>query len=493
MLCTQCGHKNEEGAVVCTACGAPLKNMAEPVRAAVPRRRRRRLIIVLSMGGAVLAIAATVLMIWLMSGTSVSGQWYSAKSGEVLAFGQSGELVIYSLAGSKDAGFEYNMTSGEGTISLNGETQNFYVDEGQLIWDTADGKLVFDRAVDLDVESVVMGPLAGQWCNEALAEVLVLDGKGAVSWFTMDGEQQGSFSYDIDRGKGIMILGGSRYTFNANVYSLDIQDKGAYAKETESLDINSYIATHAIIGMWYDQAGVNGTVSFFDDGSVETVSYGQTVEGRYVNNMDGTGAVSVNSQTQPWTLKKGVLEMNGVRYGRKTVEQYGQDDVYNAIAGLWYEQTGEMGTVEFAQDGTVKVVNYNGEFGGTATYDPVNKVGEININLYGNAEPVDFHLDGNTLFINETAFTRDAVEPVVMILGQWFDTADSMSTLSFMQDGTFELIAKGVAATGTYVYDKSTRTGTLTMPGDDGPVVTSVIIQDGKLQLGDHVYARSAG
>ncbi len=80
------------------------------------------------------------------------------------------------------------------------------------------------------------------------------------------------------------------------------------------------------------------------------------------------------------------------------------------IAGMWYEQTGYGGTVEFLRDGTVNYEVMGYPVSGEYTYDASTRTGQMTIDLMGVSQSVDFELEDNLIVIEGAYFSRDYVE-----------------------------------------------------------------------------------
>ena len=181
MFCTNCGHKNDEGSAFCVNCGAALQTgnasgqqagappqtampagqqAGAPPQTAMPagqpyapppgmyapppqgpygpgyppqgpKKRGKGLIIGICVGAAVIA-AALLLYFFVFAGTPVEGQWYSEELGEVLEFKQNGDIEVLTAYGDFDATYEYDKSSGKGTITFEDEERDFMVHDDKL-------------------------------------------------------------------------------------------------------------------------------------------------------------------------------------------------------------------------------------------------------------------------------------------------------------------------------------------------------------------------
>ncbi len=80
------------------------------------------------------------------------------------------------------------------------------------------------------------------------------------------------------------------------------------------------------------------------------------------------------------------------------------------LVGTWYEQTGYGGSIEFKADGTYDYNAMGFPISGKYTFNSTSKTGEMQIEMMGVSQNMSFKLDGNTLLMEGSVFTRDYVE-----------------------------------------------------------------------------------
>lgn len=81
-----------------------------------------------------------------------------------------------------------------------------------------------------------------------------------------------------------------------------------------------------------------------------------------------------------------------------------------AISGLWYEETGYGGTIEFKAGGAYTMDVWGMKFNGKYTFDESSNAGEIVVEFMGEKSTTAFTVAGGKLMMEGSAYTRDKVE-----------------------------------------------------------------------------------
>ena len=83
----------------------------------------------------------------------------------------------------------------------------------------------------------------------------------------------------------------------------------------------------------------------------------------------------------------------------------------NSISGMWYEESGFGGTINFNASGTFTMDVMGMSFDGSYTFDAANSEGTMSIEIFGEKSDTDFSLENGKLVTTDgTSYTRDKVE-----------------------------------------------------------------------------------
>ncbi len=93
---------------------------------------------------------------------------------------------------------------------------------------------------------------------------------------------------------------------------------------------------NSVNGLWYDKAGLTGTMEFKSGGVVTMTMMGMPFDGKYTfDAAKSTGTITLSlgdqEQTTDFTLKDGLIDVDGQTYTREKVEQ---KDLSDALSGL---------------------------------------------------------------------------------------------------------------------------------------------------------------
>ena len=468
----------------------------QPPYQAAPKKKNTGLIIGLVAGGVVLIAAAVVLVLLFMGGTPVTGQWYYEEVNRVLIFSDDNTVIGYSLAGSFEGDYTYDKGKAAGTLDANGDEYSFTVSKDALVLESADGD---DEATfvklqdDSDAEELVLKAMEGLWSSKEIGEVLEFkDGK--VSVYSGYGDFDGAYDYDLEKGEGVFTVNNKDFAFNADYDLITVKDTGSYTRADSDIDIKAFVSEFAmpIMGMWYDTSGTYGTIEFYKDGTAEVVMFGQPLTATYTfDAAAGTGTffTDISGETSTMKLSGGVIEIDGIKYTQEVVQQMGPEDIQATMAGTWYETSGVLGSVTFYDDGSVGMDMYSQYYTGTYTYDPISGEGELYLDTIGAG--TSFYVQDYTLFIEDSAYTRDYVAPTTGIAGMWYETTGEASSINFYDDGSVLMNAYDMQMIGTYVFDVTTDSGTMTLSFADEPLTVDIYLHQGILDVDGVQYTQN--
>ena len=438
----------------------------------------------------VVVIAVAVVLVLLLSGPNVAGDWISADDGIVLSVDKDGELTIYSLAGSEKA--DYDFDKGSGSFDAGDVEYEFTVDkdELQLTNTDTDDKFELTRAdKEPDIREVVTAPLIGLWTNDSNGEVLEFKGYGEASTHSPDGDFDAIFEFDVKNGEGTFKVLENEFVFTCDGETMTLESIGAYQKVDDSFDIATFVSEHSnpLISIWYDQAGVYGTIEFFNDNTYTMVIYGVTTNGTYTyDSAAGTGEMTSElGLSGTFSYAAGTLTFDGATYTKDYVEQQTAPD-YSALIGNWYEST-TGGSVSFSEEGTFNVFLGGNYYYGSYTFDPVSQEGTISTDTN---ETLNFYISSGSLYLEGVEFTRDYAAVSSGVEGYWYDIDGEVGTIFFYTDGSLEIYSYGTYVYGTYTYDAASNTGNLSLEYENKTYESSYYIASGLLVVDDVYYTR---
>ncbi len=530
MNCSQCGSIISEGSRFCQVCGTPVQEQAAvppqappqqpnyqqpqqppyqpfaqppygqpPYAPMPPYKKRTKLVVSLIAIGAVFIAAAVCLYLFVLSGTSITGQWYCEERGQVLVFSDDNTVTGYSLTGTVDGKYDYDKSKGEGTVSANGTELAFKAEKNELVLtdEQNDDESTFVKADNKSSkEDLVLSALQGLWICEDIGEVLEFN-DGNINVYSGYGDFNGTYDYDIDKGQGTFTVNGTDFEFFADYNALSVTNTGDYVPADKTLDVKAFVAEHAlpIAGLWYDTAGTYGTIEFYSDGTAQLIIFDQPLTATYTfDNATGTGTFSTEStgQTSTMTYKDGTIEIDGIIYSQDVVEQMGADDL-TPVTGTWYETTGSYGELTLSEDASVVMTMGNAYIYGTYTYDPISRTGVMELEIENATETWDFTLDGEILSVGDLTYTLDYVAPVSTsgITGLWYDAAGVLGTVTFYDDNSVLFEGYGKIITGTYTFDALAGTGMLSIPDPTEPYNGTLTLDGSYLYFDDIQFTRN--
>ena len=327
----------------------------------------------------------------------------------------------------------------------------------------------------------------------------LLDKKGKLKLHSAAGESDGSFEFDLKKGRGAITLDGQEYSFTAGWDIITVEGMGGFERADEALDVAVFVMQHGkspLEGTWYDVSGQYGTVTFEAGGTCWAELYGKTTTGTYTFDVvTGEGFIMPDngSETMHFVLTDGILALEGVTYTQQYVEQPDEEDYYAVIAGSWVAVRDNELALEFAVDGTVVFYSGSGSARGVYTFNPLDWTGTI---VLEETEYYSFWMTEDTLYVGDYPYMRaDAVNIPVRdsdsLLGIWYDEAGQAGMLYFDENGVVTMDTYGVVYEGTYTFDSSMGSGTMVLEVDGEDVTVSIYLLYGKLYTDDTVYTQT--
>jgi len=194
----------------------------------------------------------------------------------------------------------------------------------------------------------------------------------------------------------------------------------------------------SIVGEWENDGG--RAFEFYQDGTVRAETPTNDFGGTYTYS-GGKGTIIIEGQSGDFTVNGGVMDIEGlgdfykVNMPGKDADMDGMDGFdmqdgqqgsqgqqgqqgnqgqqaqpQKGILGLWYEETGYAGTLEFYPDGTYEMDAMGMTFSGTYTFDPGSGSGELMLEFMGEESTSDFEISGGKLEVDGSVYQREPVE-----------------------------------------------------------------------------------
>ncbi len=344
--------------------------------------------------------------------SALQGLWSSEEIGEVLEF-DNGKINVYSGYGDFNGTYDYDIDKGQGTFNANGADFEFFADYNALSV-TNTGNYV-KAGKDLDIKAFVTEhamPLLGMWYDASgTYGTIEFKNDGTASLIMFDQPLMAAYTFDMASGTGTFSTEAtgqtSTMTYNDGTIEIDgISYTKDYVEQMGADDLQS-----SITGTWYEKTGTLGDITFYDDGSQLINFYGQSITGTYTfDPISGQGQITFddNGTTTTWdfSVDRDALQIEDTTYTRDYVEPVSG----SSIVGIWYDVTGQSGTVTFYEDSSVLFECYGTMLTGTYTFDDLAATGSVTI-----SDPTDPYngtitLDGDYLYFDSIQYTRDYVE-----------------------------------------------------------------------------------
>lgn len=419
--------------------------------------------------GAVLVAAAVVLVLVLTGGVPVAGQWVSDDGAVIMVFDEEDGVEIYRLSGMQDTTYEYDQLSGAGSVDGNG----FEVDEDEMDYFSDGGGVYMMRTEDeLDIEAMMLSQLSGLYTCEETATVIVIDSDGYVRKTDLEGDTEGELTYNVEKGQGELTLKSRQYVFDGKVDVVDLGELGQFRPGDDALNVAAFVKKYGnvVLGTWYDEAGIMGTLAFTEDGDIEKVTYGTKTEGSYTFEWkQKIGDVEIDgTDAQSYEIKNGKLYWGDVIYTTTQTKQNDESNIYDALVGLWHDVSGNTDSFEFFDDGKMKMIYGGYEVECELEYDPVSMEGKVLMKFSEDYE-AELKMEGEKLIVDDVEFGREfPTYPEGSIEGYWYSGQKHPGFIRFFDDGTVESYPYmyddlDMVDKGTYLFNKSKGTGTVTL------------------------------
>ena len=499
MLCKNCG-KSSESTRFCIYCGAdmtqqpevqiisapPVMNVQPTVMNAPPAmnapppiiytqpavvyehpvaKRKRKTGLIIGIIGiiAALLIGAAAVMFFTMT-YPVEGQWYNEERGEVLVFGEDGELDVISYLNNQNESFSFDRLKGEGSFSIEDTPYEFIADEEQMTIKDLGTYSKADDHFDSDSFLEKYGKL-DTWYSEERGEVLVFSPEGALAHTYLTGAQDTSYEYDLKDSSGLLMLGSTSYDFSVKDEKLDIADIGIFTKADSDFNSNEFINEHGKLGTWYCEE--RGEVLVFNmDGTMESQHSRTTNDAAFeYDREDNTVKITIGPFSYDGEIKDGELIVGDMGTFVQAGVSFDTDaffsDFGDSVLGIWYDPAGEM-AIDLRDDGTYFAISYGTNFNGTYTQQPSGA--DINFEFLDIEVEEEYSIVNGELVKDESSLYGPANTMVRTkskqmdedsqsddVIGTWVADDGSVG-LRFIGDDQF-VIDVGDEYTGTYEYD----------------------------------------
>lgn len=159
MYCKNCNINYKKDRKVCAKCGAALlSGSAGVAQEAKFKQKRMRNIIILSSASALLVVAA-FLIIFLIGRvpSELHGTWYESEGYGIVNFYPNGEMAITIMGNPYEGTYTFNSSTDSGTITYEGETDEFTYDGASVNWGGSIWTLNYVEQIEYDWDSMFGG------------------------------------------------------------------------------------------------------------------------------------------------------------------------------------------------------------------------------------------------------------------------------------------------------------------------------------------------
>ncbi len=342
--------------------------------------------------------------------SALQGVWHCEEIGEVLEF-RKGKINVYSGYGDFNGTYDYDIEKGQGSFSVNGKDFEFFADYNALSVTNTGNYVKADKKFDIKafVAEHAM-PIAGMWYDasgtygtiefytDGTAQIAMLDMTVAATYTFDAATGTGTLTSETVGQSSDMALKDGRIEIDGITYTRDVVEQANAS------------AASTVAGTWYETTGTLGSITFYEDGSLAVDSNGMFIYGTYTfNAADGSGQIELEEEglTNTYTFScDGIsLQIEGSSYTRDYVEPVS----VTTITGIWYDITGESGTVTLYDDGTCLFDCYGTVLTGTYTFDDVAGTGSLTIDDPSDPLSANLKLDQGYLYLDTIQYTRDYV------------------------------------------------------------------------------------
>ena len=343
------------------------------------------------------------------------------------------------------------------------------------------------------------GPVVeGYWVSEDEGIVLSMDNDGELTMYSLAGAVDGDYDFDKADGTGSLDAGDVTYEFTVDKDQLkltntDTDDKVNLSRADEEPDIEE-IVTASLIGLWTNDS--NGEVlEFKSGGEAGSNSPDGEFEASFEFDIDsGEGTFLVLENEYAFTSDGQSMTLEGIGPYQKVADNFDiatfVSEHSNPLPGVWYDQSGVYGTIEFLEDGTCSLVIYGISSGGTYTYDSTAGTGELSSEF---GDMGTFTYSNGTFVLDGVTYTQDYVSQqttpdYTALTGEWYESTTGGS-VSFYDDGTFYLYIGDTSYYGSFTFDPVGLTGTITTDTDE---TLSFYIASDALYLEEVMFTRNS-
>lgn len=343
--------------------------------------------------------------------SALQGLWSSEEIGEVLKF-DDGTVYVYSGYGDFEGAYQYDIDKGNGAFSVNEKDYVFYADYDHLsATDTGEYEKAED---DLDIEAFVSEhamPIVGMWYDTlGIYGTIEFYLDGTAQYMMFEQPFSATYTFDFATGTGTFYSDYSGESLPLTYTDGIIEIDGiSYSKDfVEQMGADDLQAS--ISGLWYETTGTQGTVSFYDDGSVGFDYNGQFASGTYTYNaIDGSGLITMDDgiTTLDFYYDEDFLYFYETTYTRDYVEPV------TDIIGTWYDLAGLSGILIFYDDASVYMETYGIILTGTYSFDTASGTGTITVSYLDETINGALSLSNGILDFEGIQYTSEYVEQAV--------------------------------------------------------------------------------
>lgn len=162
------------------------------------------------------------------------------------------------------------------------------------------------------------------------------------------------------------------------------------------------------------------------------------------------------------------------------------------LKGAWYDAAGNMGRLDFLDDGILTLLSYGAIYHGTYECDNAEDTGT----LYIDGKTLQIRFGKTSVDLGGLKFERGYVKQKAagdeygQIEGTWYDTNGKKGTAQFFKDGAVVLKSDGIATNAVCTFRPVSGEGSITVSGEGGTPELKFHLASGMLVIGDTVYAK---
>jgi len=410
MYCNRCGTQNEPGNNFCNHCGTrltatPPDGQQSNTGTGIQKKRRTGLKVGLAAG--TIALIAAVYFLFL-SAPNLDGIWVCKDQNMALQF-ENGMMTEYSLSGADTAAYRY---LGEGHAKLLDEDIKFSVKDEKmsLTIGNAGEQCQLVRQDDANVEEVVKSAIPGMWSSEEFGEVIEMtDSK--VTIHSADGDESGSYDFDVKNGKGTIKLEDGAHSFTVRKDAICIEDWGEYNR-SDIADIGAFVQQYrgVLTGIWVEKALTSEKIVFRERNMFSLVGERLMLAGLY----------KYESKTKSGTMTFEEPVHQEYNFSIDDDNKLIIDDLYDfeelmsgecepvpvEIKGRWKNKKNGKDTVYFDADGVVTQTLNGKDYTGLYSYYDDIDTGAFSVDYGDGEENIKLELKEPELYLGDQAYIR---------------------------------------------------------------------------------------